>query len=206
MEMETLEKRQKFIYASKKIYFNEPIEIHRAKGSRVWDSKGMEYLDAIGGIVTISVGHNHPRIKKVIQELLDADHVQHTSSLFLSPYMPEAARLLCDYFPDERRVYFVNSGSEANEVACMTAREYTGKKRIISLRHSYHGGTNATLNLCGHSSWKYANQPSGDVGHIEAPYCYRCPFGQKVESSLSSIECGLCLWGRPPLMHIPSPE
>ena len=144
----------------------------------MWDDKDNEYLDAIGGIVTISVGHNHPRIKKVIQNLLDADHVQHISSLFLSPFMPEAARLLCSYFSDERRVYFVNSGSEANEVACMTAREFTGKKRIISLRHSYHGGTNATLNLCGHSSWRYANQPSGEVGHIEAPYCYRCPFGK----------------------------
>ena len=191
MELSTLEKRRQHIFESKKIYFNNPLEMMKAKGCRVWDNEGKEYLDAIGGIVTISVGHNHPRIKKVIQSLLDADHPQHTSSLFLSPFMPEAARLLTRYFSDERRVYFTNSGSEANEVACLTAREFTGKKMIISLRHGYHGGTNATLNLCGHATWKYRHQPHGETGHIEAPYCYRCPFGKKPESC--HLECALDL-------------
>ncbi len=187
MELCTLEKRKQFIYASKKIYFNKPVEVTKATGCRVWDVEENEYLDAIGGIVTISVGHNHPRIKKVIQGLLDSDHPQHVSSLFLSPFMPEAGRLLSKHFKGDSRVYFVNSGSEANEVACMTAREFTGKKMIISLRHGYHGGTNATLNLCGHGTWKYQHQPHSDVGQIEAPYCYRCPFGKKPDSC--SLEC-----------------
>ena len=191
MELSTLEKRKRHIYASKKIYFTNPIEITRALGCRVWDSENKEYLDAIGGIVTISVGHNHPRIKKVIKKLLDSDHPQHVSSLFLSPFMPEAARLLSKHFKGDSRIYFVNSGSEANEVACLTAREFTGKKMIISLRHGYHGGTNATLNLCGHGNWKYQHQPNSEVGHIEAPYCYRCPFG-KIPSSCS-LECALDL-------------
>jgi alanine-glyoxylate transaminase / (R)-3-amino-2-methylpropionate-pyruvate transaminase len=191
MELDTLKKRQQYIYASKKIYFKEPVEIIRASGSRVWDSQNNEYLDGIGGIVTISVGHNHPRIKKVIQGLLDSDHPQHISSLFLSPYMPEAGRMLSKHFKGDSRVYFVNSGSEANEVACLSAREYTGKKMIISLRHGYHGGTNATLNLCGHSSWKYQHQPHSDVGHIEAPYCYRCPYDKK--PATCSLECAVDL-------------
>jgi len=187
MELSTLEKRKQYIYSSKKIYFTKPVEIVKASGCRVWDTENNDYLDAIGGIVTISVGHNHPRIKKVVQGLLDADHPQHVSSLFLSPFMPEAARLLSKNFKGDSRVYFVNSGSEANEVACLTAREYTGKKLIISLRHGYHGGTNATLNLCGHGTWKYQHQPHSDVGHIEAPYCYRCPFGKSPNSC--SLEC-----------------
>ena len=85
MELGTLEKRKQFIYASKKLYFKEPLEVTKASGTRVWDVKGKEYLDAIGGIVTISVGHNHPRIKNVMQNLLNEDHPQHISSLFLSP-------------------------------------------------------------------------------------------------------------------------
>ena len=187
MELSTFEKRQKYIYASKKLYYKEPIEIHRASGCRVWDHSGREYLDAIGGIVTISVGHNHPRIKSVLKNLIDNDHVQHISSLFLSPYMPEAARLLAKHFRGDSRVYFVNSGSEANEVACLTAREFTGKKMVISLRHGYHGGTNATINLCGHGTWKYQHQPFSDVGQIESPYCFRCPYGKAHKNC--SMEC-----------------
>ena len=191
MDLTTLEKRNKYIYASKKIYFNDPVEIAKASGSFVWDVEGKEYLDAIGGIVTISVGHNHPKIKHIIKSLLDNDHPQHTSSLFLSPFMPEAGRLISRHFKGDSRTYFVNSGSEANEVACLTAREFTGKKMIISLRHGYHGGTNATLNLCGHGTWKYQHQPHSDVGQIEAPYCFRCPYGKIPKNC--SLECAMDL-------------
>ena len=136
----------------------------------------------IGGIVTISVGHHHPRIKGRLIEMLEANVPQHTSTLYLNEFIGQAAKELTSHFDDnERAVYFTNSGSEANEIAMLTAREATKKKEIISLRHSYHGGTQGTLNQCGHRSWKFSHQPSSNGIFTEAPYCYRCPYQKNKE-------------------------
>lgn len=183
-----LEMRKTFFYPTQIPYYSEPLYLVRAKGSRVWDEQGREYLDVIGGIVSISVGHNHPRIVAKIKEMLEMDAIQHTTYLYLSGYMEELGRKLAEVAPKGlSRCYFTNSGSEANEMAMLTARVATGEQTVVALRHGYHGGTNATLNLCGHSSWKFRAQPQAGVVHAQAAYCYRCPFGASRDSC--QLEC-----------------
>jgi alanine-glyoxylate transaminase/(R)-3-amino-2-methylpropionate-pyruvate transaminase len=74
--------------------------------------------------------------------------------------------------------YFTNSGSEANELAILCAREFTQNTEVISLRNAYHGGTAATMNLTAHGTWRFkSNGPSFTVKNATPGYCYRCPFG-----------------------------
>jgi len=185
---EILAKRQKHLYPTKVPYYKEPIQLTKAKGSYVWDSEGKKYLDVIGGIVSISVGHNHPRIKEKILKMCNEDSIQHTTFLYLSEFMPNLAERIAKVAPgDLDTCYFTNSGSEANEMAIMTARVFTGEQSVVSLRHGYHGGTNIPLSLCGHSTWKFKGQPQANISHAIAPYCYRCPFGK--EKGNCNLEC-----------------
>ena len=169
-------------------YHGEALQLVRAKGEYVWDEQGKRYLDAIGGIVCISAGHNHPKIKKKLMKMLENDEIQHTSLLYLSRHVTELAEALVAEAPDGMDVVsFTNSGSEANELAFMAARQSTGESIIINLRHGYHGGTAATLAQCGHHTWRYRAQPNAQATSALEPYCYRCPFNQKVESC--DLEC-----------------
>lgn len=173
-----LEIRKTHVYPNLAPYYNEPLYLTKAKGSRVRDESGREYLDVIGGIVSISVGHNHPRIIEKARKMLDENAIQHTTHLYLSGHMEHLAKSLAEVAPgDLGKCFFTNSGSEANEMAVMTARVATGEQMVVALRHAYHGGTCTTLGLCGHSSWKYRAQPQPAVVHAVEPYCYRCPFG-----------------------------
>ena len=181
--MNSLENRSNYIYQNLNSYYQKPIELKTASGCFVEDVEGVSYLDFIGGIVTISIGHNHPRIKNKLINLIESNQIQHTSTLYLSEYIGEAAKKIIKMSNlEDYAVYFSNSGSEANEIACLTAREATHRQLVVSLRHGYHGGTNATINLCGHASWKFRHQPNSQVGHVEAPYCYRCPYEKKAET------------------------
>ncbi|MFT7613707.1 MAG: alanine-glyoxylate transaminase/(R)-3-amino-2-methylpropionate-pyruvate transaminase, partial [Parvicellaceae bacterium] len=140
---EILGKRSKYVYPTKTAYYKEPIQLVKAEGCYVWDSQGNKYLDLIGGIVSISVGHNHPRIKAKMKDMLDSNAIQHTTYLYLSEYMANFAEKLAAVAPgDLDKCYMTNSGSEANEMAVMTARVATGEQMVLALRHGYHGGTN----------------------------------------------------------------
>jgi 4-aminobutyrate aminotransferase-like enzyme len=172
-----LEMRKMYVYPNLAPYYSEPLYLTRAKGARVWDESNKKYLDAIGGIVSISVGHNHPRIIEKIKKMLEDDAIQHTTHLYLSGHMENLAKLLSEVAPgDLGKCFFTNSGSEANETAIMTARVATNEQMVVALRHAYHGGTCTTLGLCGHSTWKHRAQPQSSVVHAAEPYCYRCPF------------------------------
>lgn len=185
---EILAFRKKHFLATAVHYYKDPLQLVRAKGEYVYDEKGREYLDCIGGIVCISAGHNHPKIKEQIQKMLDEDEIQHISLLYLNSHPVELAKELLKEAPEGvDRAFFTNSGSEANELAFMAARQATGETIIINLRHSYHGGTSAALAQCGHGTWKFRGQPAAlNVSAME-PYCYRCPFGKKPDSC--SLEC-----------------
>lgn len=185
---EILDKRLRHVFPTKVAYYKDPLHLVRASGSYVWDDEGRKFLDAIGGIVSISVGHNHPRIKEKLVSMIAEDAIQHTTYLYLSTPMVELAQKLSQEAPEElTQCYFTNSGSEANEMAIMTARAHTGEQMVIALRHGYHGGTSVPLALCGHSSWKYPAQPQSSVTHAKAPYCYRCPYDKKPDSC--ALEC-----------------
>lgn len=166
----------------------DALQLVKAQGQYVWDSQGKCYLDAIGGIVCISVGHNHPKIKAALMQMLQNDAIQHTSSLYLCEQTIDAAKALIEECPETiDRVSFTNSGSEANELALLAARNATGETIVVNLRHSYHGGTSATLASCGHSAWRFRAQPVVSTTSALEPYCYRCPFGKRPESC--ALEC-----------------
>ena len=169
-------------------YYSDALQLVRAKGEYVWDEQGRRYLDAIGGIVCISAGHNHPKVKQKLMQMLADDEIQHTSLLYLSRHVVDLAETLVDVAPEGLdAVSFTNSGSEANELAFMTARQATGETIVINLRHGYHGGTAATLAQCGHHNWRYRAQPNASNTSALEPNCYRCPFNQKRESC--DLEC-----------------
>lgn len=169
-------------------YYKKPLQLVRAHAQYVVDETGKEYLDAVGGIVTISAGHNHPRIKQALTKMLQEDEIQHTTTLYLNRHAVELAEELVKEAPvGLDRVFFTNSGSEANELAMMAARHATGETIIIHLRLSYHGGTSGALSQCGHHTWRFRSQPVASVTSAMEPYCYRCPFGKKPESC--TLEC-----------------
>jgi alanine-glyoxylate transaminase/(R)-3-amino-2-methylpropionate-pyruvate transaminase len=170
------------------LYHKEPLHLVKAQGQFVWDSAGKKYLDAIGGIVCISAGHNHPRIKKALSAALERDQIQHTSTLYLSdPVIDASEALLAEAPAGLDRVAFTNSGSEANELAIMAARHATGETAVLNLRHSYHGGTSGTLANCGHHTWRFKAQPVLNTISVQEPNCYRCPYEKTKDSC--ALEC-----------------
>lgn len=170
------------------MYHDKPLHLVKAQAEYVWDNEGKRYLDCIGGIVCISAGHNHPKIKAKLIQMLEDDEIQHTSTLYLNRHIVELAESLTGIAPAGLdRAAFTNSGSEANELAFMTARHSTGETMIINLRHGYHGGTSGTLAQCGHASWRFRSQPVSAATSALEPYCYRCPFNQQVDSC--DLEC-----------------
>jgi 4-aminobutyrate aminotransferase-like enzyme len=168
---------QQFLFPAVFHYYREPLVVVRARDQYVWDARGRQYLDFFGGIVTISVGHCNERVTRKVHEQLDT--LQHVSTVF--PTAPQAAlaRKLASITPEGRlnRSFFTNSGSEANEMAILTARCYTGSEEIVALRHSYHGRSSLTMGLTGQSSWRLAGAAQAGIAHAHNAYCYRCPFG-----------------------------
>lgn len=171
--------RQQYLSPGLIRYYQEPLMIVEGKMQYVWDETGKRYLDAFAGIVTVSVGHCHPHIVKKVQE--QVGKLQHTTTIYLHPKIGEFAKRLTGHMPADTNLsnwYFTNSGSEANELAILAGREFTGNTEIISLRNGYHGGTSATMNLTSHGTWKFKSNASGaaSVKNAMPGYCYRCPY------------------------------
>ncbi len=180
---EILELRKKHFLPTAFLYYKKPIHLIKAKGNYVYDETGKEYLDAIGGIVCISAGHNHPKIKQAMLEMLNNDEIQHTSTIFLSRHVALLAEKIISEAPNGiDKCSFTNSGSEANELAFMAARHATGETMVVNLRHGYHGGTSAALANCGQHTWRFKSQPVSNVTSAVEPNCYRCPFNLKPDS------------------------
>src|SRR5207237_10278882 len=121
---------------------------------------GRRYLDLFDGIVTISVGHCHPRVVKAVQEQVGT--LQHATTLYLHPNFPLLAKKVASKMPKGLDVtYFTNSGSEANDLAITMARLYTGHSDVIALRNAYHGGSPSSQGLNSHSTWKLRTSGGG---------------------------------------------
>ena len=169
---EVLKLRKEHLTPSLFHYYKKPLMLVEGSMQYLYDEKGHRYLDAFGGIVTISVGHCHPEVIAAVDE---QNHLlQHTSTIYLHPGIAQYGKELADCMPGDLKVcYFVNSGSEANELALMLARSYTGNYDIIALRNSYHGGTSNTMGITSHHTWKY-NVPQGfGVQFAKSPNPYR---------------------------------
>jgi alanine-glyoxylate transaminase/(R)-3-amino-2-methylpropionate-pyruvate transaminase len=162
-------------------YYKDPLMIVEGKMQYVWDEKGTRYLDAFAGIVTVSVGHCHPKVIEKVQA--QTGKLQHTTTIYLHPTIVQFAEKLAAKMPEGlTRSYFTNSGSEANEVAILSAREHTGNTEVIALRNCYHGGTATTMGLTAHGNWKFKSNQAQAIHHTLAGYCYRCPFGLEYPS------------------------
>lgn len=173
---EVLALRKKYLTPALITYYKDPVMIVEGHLQYVWDETGRRYLDAFAGIVTVSVGHCHPRVTERVRE--QVGRLQHTTTIYLHPTVGQYARKLADHMPGELEVtYFTNSGSEANDLAILTARAHTGYFDVIALRNAYHGGSSTTMSLTAHSTWKYTTPHSFGVHHGMPGYCYRCPLG-----------------------------
>lgn len=142
----------------------------------LYDENGKRYLDGFAGIVTVSVGHCHPYVTQKGREQLEI--LQHATTIYLHPTIAEYGKMLAERMPGNLKVcYFVNSGSDANDLAMLLARLHTGNYDIVALRNAYHGGSASTMGLTAHSTWKY-NYPHGfAIHHALNPDPYRGAWG-----------------------------
>jgi len=139
-----------------------PVALVRGEGSRVWDSNGKEYLDFTGGIAVTALGHSHPKVVGTLRE--QAATLIHVSNYFHIPQQAQLAQLLCEHsFAD--RVFFSNSGAEANETAIKLARKWakehgpSDRGDIISMRGGFHGRTLATVTATAQEKYHHGFEP-----------------------------------------------
>ena len=174
---EVLRLRKQFLNPGIFLYYKKPIMLVEGKMQYVWDESGKRYLDALGGIVTVSVGHCHPHVVDVAHR--QNETLQHSTTIYLHPNIAQYAQALAAKMPGDLKVcYFVNSGSEANDLALLMARAYTGNYDVIALRNAYHGGNAVTMGLTAHRTWKFNVPHSFGVHHAITPDPYRGPWGR----------------------------
>jgi 4-aminobutyrate aminotransferase-like enzyme len=165
-------------------YYDQPLVLSHAKDQFVFDIDGNQYLDFFGGIVTVSVGHCNEEVNSKMKSQMDK--LQHVSTVFATEPQAALAKQLASITPERKltKTFFTNSGTEANELAIVAARCYTGSPEIIALRYSYHGRSSLALTLTGQAPWRVGLMPQPGIVHALNAYCYRCPFG------LSYPACG----------------
>ena len=189
---EVLALRQQYLTPGLITYYRDPLLIVEGHMQYVWDERGTRYLDAFAGIVTVSVGHCHPYVVEKVRE--QVGKLQHTTTIYLHPTIGQFGKKLAEHMPADSELtvsYFTNSGSEANELAVLMAREFTGRSEIISLRNGYHGGTQATMGLTAARHLEIQEQSAvgrqerdarlllslplwPDLSELRRPLCPRC--------------------------------
>ena len=162
-------------YAAKYLmqtYARQPISIVRGRGAKVYDMEGREYIDFVGGIAVNILGHGHPDLVQAIQR--QAAQLIHVSNLYYTEPQVKLAQMLVDHSCADR-VFFCNSGAEANEAAIKLARRYGHEKHganrfeIITMKNSFHGRTMATLTATGQEKVQKGFEPLVP-GFVYAPF------------------------------------
>ncbi|MEU8370161.1 aspartate aminotransferase family protein [Micromonospora tulbaghiae] len=135
------------------LYYAEPLELVAGSGRRVTDAAGRTYLDFFGGVLTTMVGHDIPEIREAVERQLRTG-LAHTSTLYLIRQQVELAEKIARLsgIPDAR-VFFTNSGTEANEAALLVATNHRRSHQILAVRNSYHGRSYATMGVTGNRGW-----------------------------------------------------
>ncbi|HEX9304670.1 MAG TPA: aspartate aminotransferase family protein [Thermoanaerobaculia bacterium] len=168
------QKHKEYLFPATIQYYQEPIVVTDAKGLRVRDADGNEYLDFFGGILTVSVGHGNEKVNAAIKA--QVDRLSHISTLYPTLPVVELAERLARIAPGKlRQMYFTASGTEADETAVMMAELFTGRSEIIALRHGYSGRSTLAQSLTAHSTWRPLPTKIAGIKHAPTPYCYRCP-------------------------------
>ncbi|XP_070849527.1 ethanolamine-phosphate phospho-lyase [Chaetodon trifascialis] len=167
----TIDLRKKHIGPSCKIFFShDPIKIVRAKGQYMYDEKEQRYLDCINNVA--HVGHCHPEVVKAGAEQME---LLNTNSRFLHDNLVLYAQRLQATLPDKLSVcYFVNSGSEANDLALRLAWQYTGHKDIITLENAYHGHVSSLIDISPYKFHQLSDAVQNQFVHVApSPDVYR---------------------------------
>ena len=158
-----------------------PIPVERAEGVYFWDTNGKRYLDFSSQLMNTNIGHLHPKVVKAIQE-------QAAKLCFVHPGNATDVRgllgkKLAEVTPGNlKKTFFTLGGAEANENAIKIARFYTGRHKILARYRSYHGATHGSIALTGDYRRLAVEPAMPGAVHFLDPFCYRCPFGQKIES------------------------
>jgi acetylornithine aminotransferase len=152
-------------------YQRLPVTFDRGEGARLWDNEGRVYLDAVSGIAVCGLGHAHPEILKALCD--QASQLWHTSNMYHIAQQQRLGERLCSLCGMER-VFFANSGAEANEAAIKIARLYGNKQgiknpAIIVMDQSFHGRTLATLTATGNRKVQAGFEPLVQ-GFARVPY------------------------------------
>ncbi|HEV8368781.1 MAG TPA: aspartate aminotransferase family protein [Pyrinomonadaceae bacterium] len=183
-QSETVRKHKEFLFPAVAMYYQEPLALVRGEGFHVWDDQDNKYLDCFGGVLTVCVGHNNPKVTEAI--INQVKSIQHTSTLYANKPQSDLAEKLYQITPGNlKKSFFTNSGTEADDTAVHAAKLATGRHEIVVLRHSYSGRSASSLSAMGHAPWRPLPAQVAGFVHAAAPYCYRCPF------KLTYPECGL---------------
>ncbi|MBM4272147.1 MAG: acetylornithine transaminase [Deltaproteobacteria bacterium] len=172
-------------------YRRFPVVLVRGEGTRVWDKDGKEYIDFVAGIAVCSLGHSHPKVIEAIAK--QAGILTHVSNLYhIEPQITYARILVENSFAD--RVFFCNSGAEANEAAIKLARKYAHERtkgdqyELITMKDSFHGRTLATITATGQTKFQ--------IGFAPLPEGFKyVPFNEipALESAITEKTCGIML-------------
>ena len=183
---EAVRKHKEFLFPAVATYYQEPIALVRGEGEYVWDDQGNKYLDAFGGVLTVSVGHANPIINEAVNG--QNNTIQHTSTLYANENQSNLAEKLAEITPGRlKKSFFSSTGTEADDTAITTAKLATGRHEMVVLRHSYSGRSATALSAVGHSNWRPLPAQVAGIVHAAAPYCYRCPF--KLEYPSCGVAC-----------------
>ncbi|HUY29413.1 MAG TPA: aspartate aminotransferase family protein [Acidimicrobiales bacterium] len=180
---ELLARHRSVLPAWLSLYYDDPIELVSGSGCTVRDGEGNEYLDLFGGILTTMTGHGIPEVVEAIRE--QAGRMLHSSTLYLIRPMVELAERIAGLAPmPDAKVFFVNSGTEANEAAlllCATARR---SDQVLALRNSYHGRSFATMSVTGNRSWSASSLSPLRVSYVHNGDPYRSPWASRGDDAL----------------------
>lgn len=159
-----------------------PINAERAEGVYVYDRDGKRYLDFSSQLMNVNIGHGNQKVK-------DAVAKQMSELCYVYPGMATEARgklgkKLAEISPGNlKKTFFTNAGAEAVENCIKLARMYTGRPKIITKYRAYHGATYGAISAGGDPrKFKIDRDAAPGMVHVEDPYCYRCPWSQKIES------------------------
>jgi len=167
------------------LYYEHPISIVDGDGRRVTDAEGNEYLDFFGGILTTMTGYKVPGVVKAIQE--QANKMLHTSTLYLIEQQIQLAEKIADLsgIPDAK-VFFANSGTEANDTALMLATSFRQSNQVLAIRNSYHGRSFTAVAITGNRSWSATSLSPLQVTYVHGGYKYRSPFGHLPDADFTA--------------------
>lgn len=158
------------------LYYQEPISIVDGDGRHVTDAEGNRYLDFFGGILVTMSGYNIPEVVNAIKA--QADRMLHTSTLYLIESQIELAEKVAELsgIPDAK-VFFTNSGTEANDAALALATTYRNSNQVLAVRGSYHGKSHSATAITGNRAWSGSSFSPFQVTYVHGGYKFRSPFG-----------------------------